>query len=216
LFTLVRAYAGYRKLVCAKDNQQRTTHQAPWDLVLLGDGPPREDINRELITLNLQNCVLLPGFKQYDELPVYYGLANAFVHASLSEPWGLVVNEAMASGLPVIVSKHCGCARDLVIEGENGFQFDPTHARALSDLMCRIIIMPQTQLTEMGENSRRIVQKFSLESFGRQFQSAGEVAQANNRQQSGVMTKMLLDILIRVSNTEARRLLPSTCFDSVI
>ena len=46
----------------------------------------------------------LPGFKQYDDWPVYYALATAFVHASTTEQWGLVVSEAIASGLPVIVS----------------------------------------------------------------------------------------------------------------
>lgn len=53
---------------------------------------------------------MLPGFKQYTELPAYYGLAEAFVHLSRIEPWGLVVNEAMSVGLPVVVSRECGCA----------------------------------------------------------------------------------------------------------
>jgi glycosyltransferase involved in cell wall biosynthesis len=47
------------------------------------------------------------------------------VHASTTEQWGLVVNEAMAAGLPVLVSDRCGCAPDLVEVGVNGFTFDP-------------------------------------------------------------------------------------------
>ena len=72
--------------------------RAPWDLVLLGDGPLKTDICRLISDLRLNEHVHLPGFKPYDELPVYYALANAFVHASATEQWGLVVNEAIASG----------------------------------------------------------------------------------------------------------------------
>ena len=79
--------------------------------------------------------VLLPGFKQYPELPLYYGLAGAFVLPSLTEPWGLVVNEAMAAGLPVVVSDRCGCASDLVRPGENGFAFDPCDIEQLAALL---------------------------------------------------------------------------------
>jgi glycosyltransferase involved in cell wall biosynthesis len=82
---------------------------APWDLVLLGDGPLKADLCRLIDDLRIRNRVLMPGFKQYEELPAYYALARAFVHASATEQWGLVVNEASASGLPVIVSNRCGC-----------------------------------------------------------------------------------------------------------
>jgi len=96
LARLISAYAEYRQ-------KSRTGGKEPWDLVLLGDGPLRETVNSQLSTLNLHEHVHLPGFKPYDELPVYYASANAFVHASAVEQWGLVVNEAIASGLPVIV-----------------------------------------------------------------------------------------------------------------
>ncbi len=82
----------------------------------------------------MSTCIL-PGFKPYDELPVYYALANAFVHASTSEQWGLVVNEAIATGLPVIVSNRCGCAPELV--NGNGFTFDPTNEDELTDAAVR-------------------------------------------------------------------------------
>ena len=75
---------------------QRKCRGISW---FLGDGPLRETLNSQLSTLNLNEHVHLPGFEPYDELPVYYALANAFVHASTTEQWGLVVNEAIASGL---------------------------------------------------------------------------------------------------------------------
>lgn len=111
---------------------------APWSLLLLGDGPLKSTINVQLSTLNLHDYVQLPGFVQYPELPTYYGLAGAFIHASTTEQWGLVVNEAMASGLPVLVSNRCGCAQDLVHEGVNGFTFDPCDVEQLGHLMLKI------------------------------------------------------------------------------
>src|SRR5438445_1835316 len=120
--TLIRAYAAYRQKSEASGNP-------PWDVVLLGGDPLREALKSQLSTLNLHGHVHLPGFKQYDELPVYYALAKAFVHASTTEQWGLVVNEAIASGLPVIVSNRCGCVPE-VVQG-NGFIFESTDEHEL-------------------------------------------------------------------------------------
>src|SRR5262249_39371000 len=57
------------------------------------------------------------GFRQIEDNPVFYALADCFVLPSLWEEWGLVVNEAMASGLPVVVSETAGCAEDLLVPG---------------------------------------------------------------------------------------------------
>ena len=96
---------------------------------------------------DLAGAVILPGFRQYDELPAFYGLARAFVHASTTEQWGLVVNEAMAAGLPVLVSDRCGCAQDLVRNGVNGFTFDPCDVEELAGLMHRVAAMPNGSAT---------------------------------------------------------------------
>ena len=59
------------------------------------------------------HAIHCPGFLQSEELVRYYAFASAFVHASISEPWGLVVNEAAACGLPLLVSDRAGCADTL-------------------------------------------------------------------------------------------------------
>ena len=101
-----------------------------WDLVILGDGHLRKEHEELAASLNLGARVHFPGFKQYDELPNYYGAASAFVHASTTEQWGLVVNEALASGLPVIVSDRCGCANELAET-----TFDPADVSGLARLL---------------------------------------------------------------------------------
>ncbi len=137
----------------------------PWSLVLLGDGPLKSDLCHLISDLGLQDSVLLPGFKQYDELPAYYGLASAFIHASTTEQWGLVVNEAMAAGLPVLVSNRCGCAMDLVKEGVNGFTFDPFNVEQLADLMLKISELGDGR-GKMGAASCEIIEAVDASAFG--------------------------------------------------
>lgn len=146
LSLLIEAYAAYRHRIV----------RSAWDLVLLGDGPQRSEVEAHCNRLALNGALHLPGFKQYDELPRFYGLAHAFVHASTTEQWGLVVNEAMAAGLPVIVSERCGCAHDLVLDGVNGFTFNPHDMEALTGHMLAVTASDEVR-NKMGEASRRII-----------------------------------------------------------
>jgi len=170
---LLEAYARYRELAGKTETGKQKTEI--WDLVILGDGPLRETLNSQLSTLNLHDHVQLPGFKQYDELPIYYGLAKVFIHASIIEPWGLVVNEAMASGLPVLVSNRCGCAQDLVREGVNGFTFDPCNVEQLAELMLKISAI-HFPLSDFGLASRQIAESFGVSAFAEGM--SGAVGQA--------------------------------------
>jgi glycosyltransferase involved in cell wall biosynthesis len=142
----------------------------------LGDGELRSSIMSRIARLDLVEDIRLPGFKQYGELPIYYGLASAFVHASTSEQWGLVVNEAMASGLPVLVSKRCGCAPDLVEDGLNGFTFDPCDVEELAGLMQHVAAMTDEQRHAMGHASRLIVADWGPERFADGLMQAVRVA----------------------------------------
>jgi glycosyltransferase involved in cell wall biosynthesis len=155
LFRLVEAFARFRALA----------PRSGWKLVLLGDGPLKPAILAAAEAHSLGTDLLLPGFIQYHQLPAYYGLAAAFVHASTVEQWGLVVNEAMAAGLPVLVSNRCGCAADLVREEDNGFTFDPLQTETLAGLMLRIA-SDGAGRARMGEASRGIIAEWSPQRFG--------------------------------------------------
>jgi glycosyltransferase involved in cell wall biosynthesis len=183
LSSLIEAYAEYRR-------RSEIETKVPWDLVVLGDGPLRETLNSQLSTLNLNEHVHLPGFKPYDELPVYYALAKAFVHASTTEQWGLVVNEAIASGLPVIVSERCGCMPELV-QG-NGFTFDPTNEHELTARLLEMASLSDEERKRLGEKSYRIAANFAPERFGEGLERAASVAMGVPQKRFGVMDRALL------------------------
>jgi 1,2-diacylglycerol 3-alpha-glucosyltransferase len=166
LVRLLDAYAGFRS--------GRGDDPADWPLVLLGDGELYPLIAERRDTLGLSRHVYLPGFRQYDELPRYYATAGCFVHASTTEQWGLVVNEAMASGLPVLVSNRSGCASVLVEEGVNGFTFDPLDVGAIRDTLTRIASFGD--LGPMGESSLRLISDWGPARFGAGMQAAARRA----------------------------------------
>ena len=183
LFTLIEAYAEYRP-------RWEIAAKVPWDLVVLGDGPLRGTLKSKLSTLNLNEHVHLPGFEPYDELPVYYALANAFVHASTTEQWGLVVNEAIASGLPVIVSDHCGCVPELI--NGNGFTFDPINEHELTARLLEMASLSDEERKRLGDNSYRIAANFAPGRFGEGLERAASVAMGVPQKRFGVMDRALL------------------------
>jgi glycosyltransferase involved in cell wall biosynthesis len=160
---LLDAYAAYRR---ARPDDAR-------DVVLLGDGPLRAEVEQRRDALGLAGCVHLPGFQQYDALPAYYGLADGFVHASTVEQWGLVVNEAMAAGLPVAVSARCGCAPDLVAEGHNGVTFDPFDTDAITNALVRL---HDADAAALGAASRARIARWTPERFGTNLLAAARLA----------------------------------------
>jgi 1,2-diacylglycerol 3-alpha-glucosyltransferase len=162
---LLAAYTNYRQIVGDR----------AWDLVLCGDGELRSRIEQQLIESHLQDSVHLPGFLQQQELLPYFAHASCFIHSSIQEQWGLVVNEAMAAGLPVLVSNRCGCFEDLVIEGVNGFNFDPENLQQLTDLMEKMS-SGNIDLKKMGQASLEHIQKFSPDDFARGLMQAAEYA----------------------------------------
>jgi glycosyltransferase involved in cell wall biosynthesis len=72
-----------------------------------------------------------------------------------------VVNEAMASGLPVLVSSQSGCSEDLVRPAENGFTFDAAVPEELTERLCAVGRLERTELAEMGRRSREIIAEYS-------------------------------------------------------
>jgi len=144
-----------------------------FDLVILGDGPDFERIKKLIRDYSLEDYIHLMGFIQYDGIVEFYTSARVFIHPSLREQWGLVVNEAMASGLPVIVSNKCGCTPNLVKECVNGYLFDPEKPEELCKLMLKASEDIRL-LEQMGENSRSIISSLTPELFAENILKAAE------------------------------------------
>ncbi len=150
---LIDSYAAYRAA------------GGDWELVIIGDGPLREELRAAAEKCGQDTSVHFAGFKGWNELLPYLAFAGCLIAPSAKDTWGLVVNEAMASGLPVLVSKNCGCSEDLVAEGENGFVFDPNDHGRLAALMEEMASCGDAVRSRRGMRSREIVSEYSPQAF---------------------------------------------------
>ncbi|MCP4638926.1 MAG: glycosyltransferase family 4 protein [bacterium] len=140
-------------------------------LLLVGSGP-REPVYRTFCAQHgIEDRVVFTGFVAPDQLPAYYGLSDALVLASRKEVWGLVLNEAMASGLPVVATEVVGAVPELIRHGENGFIAPARDPRALYDTFRRLFD-EETDLRAMGEVSRRIVEPITFARMADAFEAA--------------------------------------------
>lgn len=104
-------------------------------------------------------------FTQIDKSPGYYALADCFVLPSRAEEWGLVVNEAMASGCPVVVSRSVGCSLDLVESGKTGFRFSPDNPNELAWYLDELCASPELR-ARMAQKARVRVDEWGPDRFG--------------------------------------------------
>ncbi|MFM2153667.1 MAG: hypothetical protein RL199_2102 [Pseudomonadota bacterium] len=127
--------------------------------VFVGDGERREMVEAALGRTGVRGGVV--GFANQSELPGWYAAADLFVLPSLRETWGLVVNEAMACGLPVVVSDAVGCGADLVDGHGTGGRFEAGSAVSLSRALLELA-SSETSRREAGERALRRVADFDV------------------------------------------------------
>lgn len=108
-------------------------------LDLIGSGPQERELKLVVESMRLQSRVRFLGAKDIDEIYDAYTEADLLVLPSMREPWGLVVNEALSFGCPVVVSDRCGCVPELVHDGKTGFQFRGGDSDDLSDKIGRAL-----------------------------------------------------------------------------
>jgi glycosyltransferase involved in cell wall biosynthesis len=183
---LVEGYKIFQDSVFRLQGAEKT---GVWPLVLLGDGELRGALEAQCVELGVQvfriqdsvfssagredlklnsyklktpaggGCIVFAGFRQIGELPSFYAGAGAFVHPALEEPWGLVINEAMASGLPVLSSRNVGAAEELVQEGKTGFLFDPRDVNSIAESLFKMFSMSEAARHKMGMEAREMLER---------------------------------------------------------
>lgn len=152
----------------------------PCSLMYAGDGPLRESVEKRASQLGLSHMIIT-GFLNQTEICRAYAAADVFVLPSaFKETWGMVVNEAMNFGLPIIASDRVGCASDLVRPGENGYVFPSGDIEALADALRQLVGDPERR-RRLGERSVQIVQHFSIERTAKGIIAAALAATRSDR-----------------------------------
>ncbi len=140
---------------------------------LAGRGPLEQPLRERARALGVPAELL--GFVSYDRMPAFYASLDLYWQPSVSEPWGLTINEAMASGLPVLASERCGAVDDLVTPA-NGWRHEPG-VDAMEDALERAL-RSRERWPAMGEASRKIIADWDLDRFASGLLRAVAIASA--------------------------------------
>ncbi len=178
---LLRAYEQYARRV-----------KNPKELVLVGEGPERNELETYLKTTRLTTVRLLPFQPQEALRSLFHGAHSFVLPSRYGETWGLVVNEAMASGLPIIVSNQVGCASTLVKEGVNGYTFSPDNVNELTYLLVKMDAIGTKERMEMGERSKEIINDWGLDRFCQGAYDAIQFVSGSAAKKPGLITKLIL------------------------
>lgn len=169
---LIEAFAAYRLTI---------TDNNAWSLVICGSGDQEVAIRHKVQKLDLVDYVYFPGFVTYQDIGYWYGLASAFVHPALREQWGLVINEACATGLPILCSRTVGACYDLVEEGQNGFTFDPESSEDISHSLVKMHRLEEPRRVAFGKHSQHLVSQYSPQQFAVGLLTAADAALLEGR-----------------------------------
>lgn len=158
LVRLIDAFARYRDLISPAQG---------WDLMLCGDGPLAPLIENTIARSGHAGAIHRPGFLQAEALCRLYAYAAAFVLPSVSEPWGLVVNEAASTELPLLVSERAGCAALLVPEpeGTTGARFNPFDVDEMTHKLTWFALLSQNERRAMGRRAAEVVNHWGPDRF---------------------------------------------------
>jgi glycosyltransferase involved in cell wall biosynthesis len=147
-------------------------------LLIVGGGPQGKELKQLCKDQKLKN-VYFKGFQQQDSLPRFYAVADFLILPTFKEVWGLVVNEALASGLYVLCSDRAGAAYDLIKEGWNGILFNP---HSIEELVVSIL-KAKEQIEDIRARRQAIsehaCQEFSIECSAKAFSDAVEAVISN-------------------------------------
>ena len=128
-------------------------------LIIVGDGELRKPLEEHVVKHSLDSVHFF-GFRNRNEIAQYYATADVLILPSKRETWGIVVNEALCFGLPVIVSDQVGAARDLVRNGHNGFSFPSGDVKTLAARIQQLIELPREERLIWGMKSQDLIRRW--------------------------------------------------------
>jgi glycosyltransferase involved in cell wall biosynthesis len=149
---LLEAYARF-----SKDGQ---CEPYPY-LLYVGDGQSRSELEGRARSLGWSSIKFL-GFKNQTELPAFFDLCDVFVIPSSLEPWGLIVNEVMNAGRPIIGTDRVGAIHDLVRNGVNGYVYPAEDVSELHRALSKVLAEPELR-RKMGQASLSIINRWSYD-----------------------------------------------------
>ncbi len=130
-------------------------------LLIVGDGSLKNSLEQYVNDHHVEN-VIFAGYVVFPDIIKYYKVSDAFVLPSTYEPWGLVVNEAMIMGLPVIASSDVGCALDLIDDGQNGYVFE---SNQLSDIKEKMKQVRNAEYKQMSISAKTKTEKWNFDYY---------------------------------------------------
>lgn len=169
----VARFVGAKNLEMLVEAFERANLPKDRELWLVGSGPLESTLRKVR-----HPRIFVRDWAGYEDLPMMYSLAEWLILPSLFEPWGLVVNEAMAAGVPVIVSECCGCVPDLV-DASTGYTFDPIDVSNLIDAMERAVRLSDADWFRLSEGARYRIDDWGVENWAENFLKALKVARAD-------------------------------------
>ena len=153
--------------------------RADVSLLIVGDGRQEKELKNLCMRANTRD-VHFVGFIDADKLPKYYGISDLFVLPSTEDVWGMVINEAMACGLPVITTDKVGASADLLENGVNGYIVEAGDTTQLFEAMKKVMQDPILR-DRLAKASRRRILRFGPEASVEGFLSAIEYAMTRKR-----------------------------------
>lgn len=154
------ARKGYRELFAIYERLLARWPDAT--LLIVGDGPERATYERFVRSRGWAN-VNFAGFVQPESLPTWLALADVFVFPTLFDPFGAVLAEAMAAGLPVASSVHAAATGDLVVEGDTGVRIDPRNPESSARVISGLLELPPWRKALMGEAASRLLSCYTCD-----------------------------------------------------
>ncbi len=179
-----------RLLICWKTIEKNNQE---YQLILIGDGPELENLIKQKDKLDLKRVRFL-GNQTRHIIAKILSQSDAFILPSYMEGWGMVVNEAMAAGLPVLLSNRVNAGHTLLKQGINGFSFDPYNTDQITEALLKYIKLSKEEKIKMSQNASLEIKKYGYPFLGNQLFYAINQLKTKKRNTLSIINRIFLNM----------------------